>query len=153
MLRNSEPLEIRIFLMGRSFIRSLFRLHRSLVYSLLTIFVTFSKYPEPLWNDDPSYTLLFFARFWLSINRSSAGQKLRHLFDSACVKELREFGDSSRRKDGEVNAPLGHFHDQTLGGKARIPNRVLRREAVRSRVANQNAIFLHFALHAGTAVE
>ena len=60
------------------------------------------------------------------------------------MEKLVEFGDASGREDGEMDSSFGHFGDEILGGKAGIANGVLRREAVRGRVADQNTVLLDF---------
>ena len=75
-----------------------------------------------------------------------------YLVRSARVKELIQLGNSSRRENGKMNSPFSHFDDQIVGRETGITERVLGRRRVRSRIANQNAIFMHFALNAGSTI-
>ena len=75
-----------------------------------------------------------------------------YLVDSAGVKEFVELRNSPWRENGEVDPPFSHFDDEALGGETGVAQRIPRRNRIRSRVADQDAILLHFTLHTGSTV-
>ena len=68
------------------------------------------------------------------------------------MKEFVELRNSPWRENGEVDPPFGHFDDEALGGETGVAQRIPRRNRIRSRVADQDAILLHFTLHTGSTV-